>query len=77
VISGGLTMKKYDYIVAFNFSKEGYLTPCSGTMQISTVKKVKTFSDVNRLHEEIGKQLGDGVSNISIYNILLLGRNRH
>lgn len=42
-------MKMYDYLVSYNFSKEGYLTPCRGTIQISLKKKIKTFEDINEL----------------------------
>ena len=70
-------MKRYDYLIAYNFTKEGYLTHCTGTMQVSLVNKVKTFKDVTDLQEFVQKSLGDDVSNVSIYNIIFIGRNKH
>ena len=69
-------MKKYDYLVAYNFSKEGYLTPCKGTMCISRKKKIKTFEDVAELNKFIAES-SEGSSNVGVYNFILLGRNRH
>ena len=70
-------MKTYDYLVAYNFSAEGYLTPGTGTIEISRKKKIKTFEDVNELNKFIESNSVDGVTNISIYNFILLGRNKH
>ena len=69
-------MLMYDYIVAYTFSKDGYLTPCTGTTQISRKKKIKTFDDVNELSSKIAETI-DGAYNFSIDNIVLLGRNWH
>lgn len=69
-------MLMYDYIVCYIFDREGYLTPCSGTMQLSRKKKIKTFNEVNELANEIEERI-DGASNLSINNLILLGRNRH
>lgn len=68
-------MLMYDYIVAYTFSKDGYLTPCTGTMQYSTKKKIKTFNDVNELISMITSKI-DGAKNLSVDNLILLGRNR-
>ena len=69
-------MLMYDYIVYYTFSKDGYLTPCTGTMQYSIKKKIKTFDDVNELINIITNKI-DGANNLSINNLILLGRNRH
>lgn len=68
-------MKMYDYLLAYQFTGEGYLTPCSGTIQVSLNKKIKTFDHINELCQLI-KEKTPGASNVSIYNIILLGRNR-
>ena len=65
----------YDYIITYKFSKEGYLAPSEGTIQISRKKKIKTFEDVNDLKKFIEERT-EGASNVGIYNIILLGRNR-
>ena len=71
-------MKMYDYLVAYNFTANGYLTPCSGTMQIFRKKKIKTFEDVNGVQKFITEHIpAEGVSNVCVYNIILLGRNKH
>jgi hypothetical protein len=73
-------MKMYDYLIAYNFNAEGYLGPCSGTMQMSRNKKIKTFDAVKEVTNYIIDRLNDTgqkVNNVSIYNIILLGRNKH
>lgn len=69
-------MFMYDYIVAYTFSKDEYLTPCTGTMQHSRKKKIKTFDDINELIRVITDKIG-GAKNLSIDNLILLGRNWH
>lgn len=69
-------MKTYDYLLAYNLSAEGYLTPCHGTIQVSRKKKIKTFEDINELNKFIAEKV-DGAKNVSIYNFILLGRNKH
>ena len=69
-------MKKYDYLVAYSFTAKGYLTPCSGTMQLSRDKKIKTFEDLNAVNKFIADNI-EGAENLSIYNFILLGRNKH
>jgi len=69
-------MKMYDYIVTYKFSKEGYLTPCEGTIQISRKKKIKTFEDIENVKQFILEHQEDAF-NLGIYNIILLGRNKH
>lgn len=69
-------MKMYDYLIAYEFSKEGFLTVCTGTIQISQKKKIKTFEDVNYLIKYIENNI-EGAYNVAINNIILLGRNKH
>lgn len=69
-------MLMYDYIISYAFNSDKYLTPCTGTTQISRKKKLKTFDDVNKLSSEIAETI-DGAYNFSINNIVLLGRNWH
>ena len=69
-------MKTYDYLVSYHFDAKGYLTPCHGTVQISRKKKIKTFEDINEINELIEESI-DGATNLSIYNFVLLGRNKH
>lgn len=69
-------MKMYDYLVAYNFTAEGYLGYCTGTTQISRKKKIKTFEDINELNKFISNRI-DGASDVNIYNFILLGRNKH
>lgn len=68
-------MRMYDYLLAYNFEKNGCLTPCSGTSHMSLPKKIKTFEDLNELNKDIAERI-DGASNLSIYNFILLGRNK-
>jgi hypothetical protein len=72
-------MKMYDYLIAYNFNAEGYLGSCSGTMQMSRKKKIKTFEDITEVVKCITDRLSgcQKVSNISIYNFILLGHNKH
>lgn len=73
-------MKMYDYLVSYNFSAKGYLTPSTGTMQISRKKKISTFEDINELNKFITESITesiDGASNVAVYNFILLGRNKH
>ncbi len=69
-------MKMYNYLVSYVFSKEGYLTYCSGTAQISRKTKIKTFEDINEVSNYLTESI-DGAQNLSIYNFILLGRNKH
>ena len=69
-------MKMYDYLVAYNFDKEGYLTYCSGTMQVSRKKKINSFEELNSLRDFIAEQIPEA-KNVSVYSFILLGRNKH
>lgn len=69
-------MKMYDYLISYHFSRDECLTPCCGSAQISRKKKIKTFEDINDLTKFVENNV-DGAYNIGIYNIILLGRNKH
>lgn len=69
-------MKMYDYLIAYDFSADKYLTPCRGTMKFSSKTKIKTFEDVSDVEKYITSQI-EGAKNLAIYNIVFLGRNKH
>lgn len=69
-------MKMYDYLISYICTQEGYITPSRGTIQVSRKKKIKTFEDINELNKLIADRM-DGVSSLSIYHFILLGRNKH
>ena len=75
-------MKMYDYLVAYKFNAEEYLTTCDGTIGISRKKKITNFDELNSVKTYIENMLKEnkslkGVTNVSIYNFILLGRNDH
>lgn len=69
-------MKMYDYLVAYHFTQQGYLTYSSGTMQLSRKKKIKTFEDIREVSKFITDSI-EGSSNVAVYNFILLGRTKH
>jgi hypothetical protein len=69
-------MKMYDYLVAYQFTADGYLTASSGTMQISRKNKINSFEELNSVVKFITEQI-PGAKNVSVYNFILLGRNKH
>lgn len=69
-------MKMYEYLVAFDFSEAGHLTPSKGTVIIYRKKKIKTAEDIREIAKCITDRI-DGATNVGIYNFILLGRNRH
>lgn len=73
---GNKYMKMYDYLIAYKFKQEGYLSAGDGTIGISRKKKITTFEDIDAVIELIKKE-NEGISNVGIYNIMLLGRNEH
>lgn len=75
-IYGVKYMKMYDYLVAYNFNADGYLTICSGTTQLSRKKKIDSFEELNNVTEFIASRI-EGAKNVSIYNFVFLGRNKH
>ena len=66
----------YDYIVSYIFDRKGYLTPCTGTIQISRKRKIKSFDDINDVIACITDRMDDA-SNLSVHNLIYLGRNWH
>lgn len=69
-------MKMYDYLVAYNFNRDEYLTMCAGTMQLSRKKKIDSFEELNSVTEFIAERI-EGAKNVCVYNFVLLGRNKH
>lgn len=68
--------KMYDYLIAYTFSKEGYLTPCTGTIGLSRANKINSFAEVRSVQDYIASQI-DGAQNVALNNIMYLGRNRY
>jgi hypothetical protein len=68
--------KWYDYLIAYVFTGEGYLTPCTGTTIISRVSKINNIEELESARQFIESRI-EGASNLAITNIVLLGRNRH
>jgi hypothetical protein len=66
----------YEYLIAYNFEKDGYLTHCSGTMCLSRVNKINNFDEVKSVVDFITNSI-EGAKNVSVYNIIHLGRTRH
>lgn len=71
-----MKQKWYDYLISYTFAKEGYLTPCKGTMGISRRKKISNHDEASSVREFIEGQI-EGAKNLGIDNIMFLGRNRH
>ena len=68
----------YDYLVAYRFDSDKYLGPGTGTIQLSLKKKIKTFEILNEVVEFIKQNNKEAdMKNVSIYNFILLGRNKH
>lgn len=70
-------MKKYDYIIVYTFSAEGYISPCFGSMQISCKKKLKSFADIAEVQSHIHKEVNQKIGNLLILNIIYIGHNKH
>ena len=65
--------KKYQYLISYNFQKEGILGYCSGTAQIYRSKKIKSFQDINEIIRFLNDTI-EGASNIAVYNYILVGK---
>ena len=68
--------KWYDYLISYTFAKEGYLTPCTGTMSLSRLRKINNHDEASSVREFVESQI-EGATNLAINNIMFLGRNRH
>ena len=68
-------MRKHEYLVSYNFQKEGYIGMSSGTTQIYRKKKIKSFEDINDIIDFLVKRI-DGASNLAIYNFIYLGKHK-
>lgn len=72
-----MNVKMYEYLVAFKFDQEGYLTPSEGTTRYTTPKKINNWEEIVTAQEVIAyslKNQGVKASNLSIYNFVYLGR---
>ena len=69
-------MKMYDYLIAYNFNADGYLTTCSGTTQLSRKNKIDSFEELNEVTKFLTERI-EGAKNVSVYNFVLLGYNEH
>ena len=66
----------YDYIISYTFSMEGYLTPSTGTIYLSRTNKINNFDEARSVTNYISSLI-EGSKNLSINNIMYLGRNKH
>ena len=69
-------MRMYDYLVYYTCKIEGYVGPCTGTMNVSRKKKVTNFDELESLRQFVMESI-KGASNLSVNTITLLGRNKH
>ena len=72
-----MDIKMYEYLVAFKFDQEGYLTQSEGTTRYTTPKKINNWEEIVTAQEVINRSLkseGIKASNLSIYNFVYLGR---
>lgn len=72
-----MNVKMYEYLVAFKFDQEGYLTTSEGTMRYTTPKKINNWEEIVAAQEVITcslKSEGIKASNLNIYNFVYLGR---
>ena len=45
--------KWYDYLVSYSFEKDGYITPCHGTIEVSRTYKINSFDAIKQVKELI------------------------
>lgn len=65
--------KEYKYLIAYVFSKEGYLTTGTGNAKIIRTKKIESFEDVDEIAEEIRTR--NNLLLVSIINIMPIGHD--
>lgn len=63
----------YDYVISYACNKNGGLN--IGTVKIFRDRKIKTFDDVDVVTDIITGHLGEGATDVSIHNIIYLGRH--
>ena len=68
--------KWYDYLVSYSFEKDGYVTLCQGTIEVSRTGKINSFDAIKQVKKLIQDEV-PGSRNILINNIMYLGRNKH
>ena len=72
-----MIIKMYEYLIAFKFDQEGYLTPSEGTTRYTTPKKINNWEEIVAAQKVIIRSLeseGIKASNLNIYNFIYLGR---
>lgn len=72
-----MNVKMYEYLVAFKFNQEGYLTPSEGTTRYVTPTKIDKWEEIVKAQETISAAIesqGIKVSNFNIYNFIYLGK---
>jgi hypothetical protein len=70
----------YEYLIVYRFEADGFITPCEATIELFRKKKIKSFNDIKDIKEYLTERSSkdfQGVKNLSIYNIMYIGRNRH
>ena len=65
--------KEYKYLIAYVFSKKGYVSPGVGTAQISRMKKIESFEDINKIVDDICTR--NDFLTVSIINIMPIGHD--
>lgn len=69
-------MKWHCYLIIYSFEKDGYLTPCKGSIKLARKKKINSFKEVDEVIDFITKQI-EGARNIIIENIMYLGKSHY
>lgn len=69
-------MKMYDYLIAYKCFREGFIGPVDGSVCISRKNKIRTSEDIADIVKAIVER-DPIMHNVGIYNIILLGRNKH
>lgn len=69
-------MKWHDYLISYSFETDKALAPYNGSTQLSRIKKINSFEEVNSVTDFLTKQ-HEGAKNLIINNIMYLGKNYH
>lgn len=69
-------MKWRDYLITYSFEKDGCLTPCKGSIQLTRKNKINSFKEIDAVINFITEQV-EGAKNLIIDNIMYLGKNHH
>ena len=73
--------RTYDYLIAYRFDSDKFVGPGTGSIRLALNNKIKTFEDLDNIIDYIIKNNEEAnglkMRNVSIYNFILLGRNKH